>query len=120
MSGHVETTRSNLLLPCVSFVLPLLAMFESTYASLGCECAPRRAGLHTAALRQVGGMLEPLVYIRRGYAGGLRRQTLTDLVHEAVELTGKIDVPVEHKPVLLSDNGSGHISKPLNEYLDLM
>jgi len=45
--------------------------------------------------------------------------TLTDLVHEAVELTGMQDVPVEHKPALLSDNGSGYISRPFNEYLEL-
>ena len=44
--------------------------------------------------------------------------TLTDLVHEAVELTGMQDVPVEHKPALLSDNGSGYISRPFNEYLE--
>ncbi len=44
--------------------------------------------------------------------------TLTDLVQEAVEITGMADVPVEHKTALLSDNGSGYISKPFNEYLE--
>ena len=28
------------------------------------------------------------------------------------------DVPVPHKTALLSDNGSGYISKPFNEYLE--
>jgi transposase InsO family protein/transposase-like protein len=45
--------------------------------------------------------------------------TLIDLVQEAVEATGVYAVPVEHKPKLLSDNGSGYISRPFNEYLDL-
>jgi len=34
--------------------------------------------------------------------------------------TGIEQVPVEHKPALLSDNGSGYLSKPFDEYLDLM
>jgi putative transposase len=45
-------------------------------------------------------------------------QTLTDLVQEAVEITGVDQVPVEHKPALLSDNGSGYVSKLFNEYLE--
>lgn len=44
--------------------------------------------------------------------------TLTDLVPEAVEITGMAGVPVQHKPAVLSDNGSGYISKPFNEYLE--
>lgn len=43
--------------------------------------------------------------------------TLTDLVQQAVEITGQRDVPVELKATLLSDNGSGYISEPFNEYL---
>lgn len=43
--------------------------------------------------------------------------TLSDLVQVAVEGTGMSDVPVSHKPVLLSDNGSGYISAPFNDYL---
>jgi transposase InsO family protein len=43
--------------------------------------------------------------------------TLADLVQEAVETSGVADVPVEHKPALLSDNGSGYVSKIFNEYL---
>lgn len=43
--------------------------------------------------------------------------TLTDLVQQAVEITGIQDVPLAHKTTLLSDNGSGYISAPFNEYL---
>jgi transposase InsO family protein len=43
--------------------------------------------------------------------------TLSDLVQQAVEASGMTDVPVEHKVALLSDNGSGYLSKPFNEYL---
>jgi putative transposase len=45
-------------------------------------------------------------------------QTLSDLVQEAVETTGVAQVPVEHKPALLSDNGSGYVSKLFNDYLE--
>jgi len=45
-------------------------------------------------------------------------QTLTDLVQEAVEITGLHEVPVEYKPALLSDNGSGYVSKLFNDYLE--
>jgi putative transposase len=44
--------------------------------------------------------------------------TLSNLVQKAVEITGMVKVPVQHKVKLLSDNGSGYISKPFNEYLD--
>ena len=44
--------------------------------------------------------------------------TLSNLVQKAVEITGMMKVPVQHKVKLLSDNGSGYISKPFNEYLD--
>ena len=46
-----------------------------------------------------------------------RSPTLTDLVQQAVEITGINQVPVAHKTTLLSDNGSGYISDPFNEYL---
>ncbi|OPZ75530.1 MAG: Integrase core domain protein [Actinobacteria bacterium ADurb.Bin444] len=46
--------------------------------------------------------------------------TLMSFVQEAVEASGVQDVPVEHKPKLLSDNGSGYISQPFNEYLALV
>ena len=46
--------------------------------------------------------------------------TLCDVVQQAVEATGIEDVPVAHKPTLLSYNGSGYISRSFNEYLELM
>jgi putative transposase len=46
-------------------------------------------------------------------------ETLCDLVQQAVAATDIEDVPVAHKPTLLSDNGSGYLSRPLNEYLEL-
>lgn len=47
-------------------------------------------------------------------------QTLQELVQDAVAITGMQDVPVAERVRLLSDNGSGYISGPFNEYLDLM
>jgi transposase InsO family protein len=44
-------------------------------------------------------------------------ETLSNLVQKAVERTGQHSVPVRHKLTLLSDNGSGYISAPFNEYL---
>jgi transposase InsO family protein len=46
--------------------------------------------------------------------------TLSDLVQKAVEITDMTDVPVQHRVRLLSDNGSGYISKVFNEYLDTL
>lgn len=43
--------------------------------------------------------------------------TLTDLVQQAVEITGINQAPVTHQTTLLSDNGSGYISEPFNDYL---
>ena len=47
-------------------------------------------------------------------------QTLSNLVQKAVERTGQRSVPVRHKLTLLSDNGSGYISAPFNEYLQTL
>jgi len=44
-------------------------------------------------------------------------RTSSDLVEKAAEITGMHHVPVRHKVKLLSDNGSGYISGPFNEYL---
>jgi transposase InsO family protein len=46
--------------------------------------------------------------------------TLSDLVQKAVEITGMTEVPVQRRVKLLSDNGSGYISKVFNEYLDML
>lgn len=67
----------------------------------------------------VGGLLDDYSRYLMNYRvmRDMTGPTLTDLVQEAVEITGMAEVPVEHKPALLSDNGSGYISKPFNEYL---
>jgi len=44
-------------------------------------------------------------------------RTSSDLVEKAAEITGMHHVPVRCKVKLLSDNGSGYISGPFNEYL---
>jgi putative transposase len=46
--------------------------------------------------------------------------SLADVVQQAVDVTGMIDVPLEDRTVLLSDNGSGYISQQFNEYLRLV
>lgn len=47
-------------------------------------------------------------------------ETTSQLVQQAVETTGMLDVPVKQKVRLLSDNGSGYISGPFNEYLSTL
>jgi len=46
--------------------------------------------------------------------------SLIEVVQEAVDLTGMADVPVEDRTVLLSDNGSGYLSRKFGEYLRLV
>jgi transposase InsO family protein len=46
--------------------------------------------------------------------------TLSDLVQKAIEITGMTEVPVQRRVRLLSDNGSGYISKAFNEYLSTL
>jgi putative transposase len=46
--------------------------------------------------------------------------SLADVVQQAVDASGMMDVPVEDRTVLLSDNGSGYISQQFNEYLRLV
>jgi putative transposase len=46
--------------------------------------------------------------------------SLIDVVQEAVDGTGMTDVPVENRTVLLSDNGSGYLSRKFGEYLRLV
>lgn len=46
--------------------------------------------------------------------------SLIEVVQDAVDLTGMTDVPVEDRTRLLSDNGSGYISRLFKEYLRLV
>lgn len=46
--------------------------------------------------------------------------SLIDVVQQAVDLTGMTDVPVENRTALLSDNGSGYLSRQFGEYLRLI
>jgi putative transposase len=46
--------------------------------------------------------------------------SLIDVVQLAVDFTGMTDVPVEDRTVLLSDNGSGYLSRQFGEYLRLV
>ena len=47
-------------------------------------------------------------------------ESLIDVVQEAVDITGMIDVPIEDRTVLLSDNGAGYLSRRFGEYLRLV
>jgi transposase InsO family protein len=46
--------------------------------------------------------------------------SLIEVVQEAVDATGMTDVPVENRTRLLSDNGSGYVSKSFRDYLRLV
>ena len=46
--------------------------------------------------------------------------SLIDVVQDAVDRTGMSDVPVEDRTKLLSDNGSGYISRAFQEYVQLV
>jgi len=46
--------------------------------------------------------------------------SLIEVVQDAIDLTGMTDVPVEDRTSLLSDNGSGYISRLFGEYLQLV
>ena len=48
---------------------------------------------------------------------GMAASDVKDLLDLAVEQTGAIDVPVRHRPRLLSDNGPCYVSKELRDYL---
>jgi putative transposase len=49
---------------------------------------------------------------------GMAASDVIDLLDEAVARTGATDVPIRHRPRLLSDNGPCYISKELREYLE--
>jgi transposase InsO family protein len=46
--------------------------------------------------------------------------SLIEVVQDAVDATGMTDVPVEDRTRLLSDNGSGYVSKAFRDYLRLV
>ena len=46
--------------------------------------------------------------------------SLIEVVQEAVDATGMTDVPVEDRTRLLSDNGSGYVSRAFRDYLHLV
>ena len=46
--------------------------------------------------------------------------SLSGVVQDAVDRTGMTDVPVEDRTRLLSDNGSGYISRAFSKYLQLV
>jgi putative transposase len=46
--------------------------------------------------------------------------SLIEVVQEAVDQTNMTDVPVEDRTALLSDNGSGYLSRSFNHYLSLV
>ena len=46
--------------------------------------------------------------------------SLIDVVQKAVDQTNMTDVPAEDRTTLLSDNGSGYLSRRFNQYLSLV
>jgi putative transposase len=46
--------------------------------------------------------------------------SLIEVVQQAVDATGMTDVPVVDRTKLLSDNGSGYVSRAFNDYLHLL
>ena len=46
--------------------------------------------------------------------------SLIEVIQKAVDTTGMTDVPVENRARLLSDNGSGYVSRAFRDYLHLV
>ena len=46
--------------------------------------------------------------------------SLIEVVQEALDSTGMTDIPLQDRTRLLSDNGSGYISRAFREYLHLV
>ena len=52
--------------------------------------------------------------------GDMTAGSLIDAVQEAVDRTGMTGVPVEDRTKLLTDNGSGYVSRTFRDYLQLV
>jgi putative transposase len=46
--------------------------------------------------------------------------SLIEVIQKAIDITGMTDVPVENRTRLLSDNGSGYVSRAFRDYLHLV
>jgi transposase InsO family protein len=46
--------------------------------------------------------------------------SLIEVVQEAIDITGMDDVPVQDRTKLLSDNGSGYVSRAFRDYLHMV
>lgn len=46
--------------------------------------------------------------------------SLIEVIQKAIDATGMTDVPVENRTRLLSDNGSGYVSRAFRDYLNLV
>ena len=52
--------------------------------------------------------------------GDMTTDSLIEVVQEAVDKTGMTEVPVADRATLLSDNGSGYVSRDFRDYLLLV
>ena len=50
----------------------------------------------------------------------MRADSLIDVIQQAVDVTGMSEVPVKDRTSLLSDNGSGYVSRAFGDYLRLV
>jgi len=50
----------------------------------------------------------------------MRADSLIDVIQQAVDITGMSEVPVKDCISLLSDNGSGYVSRAFGDYLRLV
>ena len=46
--------------------------------------------------------------------------SLIEVIQDAIDATGMTDVPVNDRTKLLSDNGSGYVSRAFRDYLHLV
>jgi transposase InsO family protein len=52
--------------------------------------------------------------------GDMTSDSLIEVVQESVDVTGMTDVAIEDRTKLLSDNGSGYVSRAFRDYLQLV